>query len=585
MVDVRILNTREAKIGVVSQTEGKRFVIDIGYGRLDMQTLRGEAVGHLDFEIGRPEVDHFGHVLGEDAFPGDEGAVPVAVPIRNTPAMPRGKTMNGMMPCGVVERELVFHGLEVESPLPQTPREGEKHGMAIACRNRFIIPVGRDIEDVCPMTVGAADLPPETIQAPMRPDFGSDLTLRVDQLIHIPDPVPRPLLGEMHFEAHNQLLRAVHFISTLYSANKSCRREHSMVILSSEALLELCRTLFAAAGVPADEAEIVARSLVQANLCGHDSHGVLRVPQYITHLRQGVYRVGVPLEILHETPATFAADGNWGLGQVQAYRLLQRLADKVASLGVAAGTLRHCGHIGRLGEYAEWAAERHWALIAAVNSHGAGRRVAPPGGTEGRISTNPICIGVPTSTHPVILDFSTSAAAEGKVRACFQKQQPCPEGWLIDHRGQPTTDPAVLYTEPRGSLLPFGGSQAYKGFGLGLLIDLLCGGLSGGQCSSPEFPINGAGNTALFILLNPQSFAGIDHFLQQGDALTAYVRSCPTTPGVTAITLPGDPERQMRQQRQREGIPIPDGTWELISQTAQQLGLPWPLTPAGTTTL
>lgn len=350
-----------------------------------------------------------------------------------------------------------------------------------------------------------------------------------------------------------------------------------MPILDAETLLELSRTLFRAAGLTAEEAAVVSHSLVDANLCGHDSHGILRLPQYIASLRQGVYRSGVPLEVVQETPATLAADANWGLGQVQAYRLLDRLAAKADAMGVAAGTLRRCGHIGRLGEYAEWAAQRQLALIAAVNSHGAGRRVAPPGGTEGRISTNPICIGVPTSTAPVILDFSTSAAAEGKVRACYQKKQRCPEGWLIDHLGQPTTDPAVLYTEPRGSLLPFGGSQAYKGFGLGLLIDLLCGGLSGGPCSSPEFPINGAGNAAFFILLRPQRFAGIEHFLQQTDALTAYVRSCPTAAGVAAITLPGDPERHTRQIRSREGIPIPEGTWELIAQTARELQLPWPL--------
>ncbi len=206
----------------------------------------------------------------------------------------------------------------------------------------------------------------------------------------------------------------------------------------------------------------------------------MRAPQYVEFLKKGTYKAGVPLTVIQETPAAVAADANWGLGQVQAYRLLDKLLPKAKTLGIACGTLRNSGHTGRLGEYAEFAAKENLALFATVNSHGSGRRVAPPGGTEGRISTNPICMGVPTSDAPVVIDFGTSAAAEGKVRAQFQKKQPTPEGWLIDHTGQPTTDPSVLYAEPRGSIVPFGGAQAYKGFGLGLLLDLLCGGLSGG---------------------------------------------------------------------------------------------------------
>jgi uncharacterized oxidoreductase len=320
----------------------------------------------------------------------------------------------------------------------------------------------------------------------------------------------------------------------------------------------------------------VARSLVDANLCGHDSHGVMRAPQYIEFLRNGTYRAGVPLDIIQETPAVAAADGNWGLGQVQAYRLLDKLVVKARGLGIAAGTLRNCGHIGRLGEYAEWAAREKMALFAAANSHGAGRRVAPPGGTMGRISTNPICLSAPTSGAPVIVDFGTSAAAEGKVRAQFQKQQPTPEGWLIDHTGAPTTDPGVLYIEPRGSLIPFGGAQAYKGFGLGLIVDLLCGGLSGGPCSNPAFPLAGQGNTSVFVLFNPTLFGGVEHFLKESDALTSFVRSCPTAPGVSAILLPGDPELNSRQKRQEEGIEVPDGTWDLLAKTAAALSVPLP---------
>ncbi len=349
-----------------------------------------------------------------------------------------------------------------------------------------------------------------------------------------------------------------------------------MPTFTAPTLTALAQSLFEAASVPTADAAIVARSLVDANLCGHDSHGVMRVPQYIDFLRNGTYKPGVRLTVLSETPAVLAADANWGLGQPQAYRLLDKLLPKAKALGIAAGTLRRCGHVGRLGEYAEFAAREKMALFAAVNSHGSGRRVAPPDGTEGRISTNPICMGAPTSAEPVVLDFGTSAAAEGKVRAQFQKKEPCPEGWLIDHTGAPTTDPATLYATPGGSLVPFGGSQAYKGFGLGLLLDLFCGGLSGGACSNPALPLPGMGNAAVFVLFDPAMFGGTEHFIQESDQLTAYVRTCPTSPGVSAITLPGDPERTAKTRRLVEGIPIPDGTWELIAKTAADLKVSLP---------
>ncbi len=343
-----------------------------------------------------------------------------------------------------------------------------------------------------------------------------------------------------------------------------------------ELLTRVAESLFQAAGVPEPDAKLVARSLIDANLCGHDSHGIMRVPQYIGFLRNGTYRTAVPLTKISETPAVLTTDANWGLGQVQTYRLLEQLVPKANTLGIAAGTLANCGHVGRLGEYAEYLAEKRLALFAAVNSHGAGRRVAPPGGTQGRISTNPICFGTPTSTDPVVLDFGTSAVAEGKVRAQFQKKQPAPEGWLIDSSGMPTTDPAVLYQEPAGSLLPFGGPQAYKGFGLGLIVDLLCGGLSGGPCSNPKYPIPGQGNAAIFVLFDPVHFAGLSHFIQETDGLTEYLRSCPTISGMGEITLPGEPERTTKTVRLANGIDVPAGTWDLLVRTAGELGVELP---------
>src|SRR5262249_38103290 len=157
--------------------------------------------------------------------------------------------------------------------------------------------------------------------------------------------------------------------------------------------------------------------------------------------------------------------------------------------------------IGRLGEYAEAAARERLALIATVNGHGYGRNVAPPGGTTARIGTNPLCLGVPTTGDPIILDIGTSVVAEGKVRVCFNKGVQTPEGWLLDAAGRATTDPGVLYREPKGTIRALGGDQSYKGFGIGLLLDMFTGGLSGAPCSNPQIPLRGA-NAVLFIALD-----------------------------------------------------------------------------------
>src|SRR3954469_119594 len=325
-----------------------------------------------------------------------------------------------------------------------------------------------------------------------------------------------------------------------------------------DVLADFAARVFAGAGVPEPDARTVARSLVDANLCGHDSHGVIRVPQYVGFIREGKLVPGAPLAVVRESPAIVAADGGWGLGQVQAYRLLDRLLPKAKALGIASGTLRRCGHIGRLGEYAEWAAGHGLALFATVNSHGSGRRVVPPGGTQGRLSTNPICFGAPTPTHPLVLDFSTSVVAEGKVRVAHQKGELVPEGWILNAAGQPTTLPADLYTDPPGSILPFGGSQAYKGFGLSLLMDALAGGMSGGECSRPDRPMPGLGNSAVFAVWDPEAFGGREQFLSAVGDLASFVRGTARAPGVTEITLPGDPERRSRERRAVEGIPVPD---------------------------
>jgi uncharacterized oxidoreductase len=260
--------------------------------------------------------------------------------------------------------------------------------------------------------------------------------------------------------------------------------------------------------------------------------------------------------------------------------LLDRVIPKARELGLAAGTARNIGHIGRLGEYAERAAAEGLILIATVNNNGAGQRVAPPGGLQPRLGTNPLCVAVPTDSTPVVLDFGTSVAAEGKVRVHYiNDKKPVPEGWLLDSEGHHTTDPSVLYEPPLGSILPMGGNQSYKGFGLGLILDMFSGGLTGGMSSHPG-ATGAKGNNVVFIALDPQRFAGLEALTTQSSALSEYVRSTPRAEGVAAILLPGDPERMMLEYRSIEGIPVEETQWLQLVNAAGTLGVTVPELPA-----
>jgi uncharacterized oxidoreductase len=333
--------------------------------------------------------------------------------------------------------------------------------------------------------------------------------------------------------------------------------------------------LLEAGGCSAGDAKLVAASLVDANLKGYDSHGVMRVPYYVQAIKDGEVAPGAELAILDEGPSRIVADANWGVGQVQAMRLIERLAEKARAGGLGLGTIMHCGHIGRLGEYCEKTAAQGFVSMLMVNSHGGAVRVAPPGGKAPRLSTNPLAIGVPLGNAPLVLDFSTSATAEGKVRVKKIAGQQCPEGWLIDNEGRPTCDPNTLYGNPPGSILPMGGAQAYKGFGLGLMIEILTGALSGGNVAK-TVPYPKKGNCVFILLIDPARFGGADHFQSEVRQLVEYVKSCPRVPGCEEIILPGEPERKLAQQRQREGIFLDAENWNALAKLGQQLGVQAP---------
>jgi len=349
-----------------------------------------------------------------------------------------------------------------------------------------------------------------------------------------------------------------------------------MPTIPRETLLDFSTNLLSAGGLSSDEAALVARSLVDANLRGHDSHGVMRIPSYLDALAKGDVTSGAELTAVKRTPTTFVGDAHWGFGQTQAQRLTRMLIEMARENGLAIGTLVQCSHIGRLGEYCEMAAEAGLVSMVMVNTHGNARRVAPPGGRAPRLGTNPLAIGVPAEGGPLVLDFGTSATAEGKVRVKRIGGQLCPDGWLLDCEGRPTNDPNTLYGTPPGTILPMGGDQAYKGFGLGLMVEIFAGALSGGVCIR-EVPITQNGNCVFMLLIDPGHLGGVDHFRREVTGLAAFVKSCPRVEGVDEILLPGDPERRMLAKRAAEGVPLDEGNWQALTQLAEKLGVAVPL--------
>jgi uncharacterized oxidoreductase len=345
--------------------------------------------------------------------------------------------------------------------------------------------------------------------------------------------------------------------------------------LRPDVLTGFTAALLKAGGLEEEEAALVASSLVGANLRGHDSHGVMRVPFYLDCVRKGETVPGAAFTIVREAPSLVAADGGWGFGQSQARRLTERVIAKARATGVAVGTMVRSSHIGRLGEYCELAAEAGLVSLVMVNTHGHSRRVAPVGGRAPRLGTNPLAIGVPNAGGALLLDFGTSATAEGKVRVKKIAGQKCPDGWLLDSAGRPTNDPNDLYASPPGTILPMGGDQAYKGFGLGLMVEIFAGALSGGPCIR-EVPINQNGNCVYVQAVDPGHLGGAEHFATEVAHLAEFVRGCPRIEGTDEILLPGDPERRTLARRTAEGIPFDDRNWAELTALAQRLGVAVP---------
>lgn len=331
--------------------------------------------------------------------------------------------------------------------------------------------------------------------------------------------------------------------------------------------------LLKAGGFTAEESQSTARSLIISSLYGHDSHGILRVRQYIAELSKDTLRSGVELEILSETPSSVHADAQCGLGQVQMPRLLERLYAKTVSSAVVTASLRNSGHVGRLGEWVEHIAERGLAGFVAVNDNGTYLLVSPDGGCEGRTSTNPIAFGIPLNDGKTFcIDLSTSATAMGKIRLAYLAGERLPEGLIQDYDGNPSTDPSVMIEEPRGSILPAGG---YKGFALSMMVDCLVSGLSGGF--TPPAPTTASiTNNVLICIWNPALFAGIQHMRKEAEKYLEFIRATKPADPAKPVRVPGDRAKAERQAREKLGIPISDALRESLVKDARTYGIDIP---------
>jgi hydroxycarboxylate dehydrogenase B len=360
-----------------------------------------------------------------------------------------------------------------------------------------------------------------------------------------------------------------------------------MVTVKAGALADLVRDIFAKAGCSAAEAERIGKYLVSANLTGHDSHGVVRVPRYVHWKKTGIVVADREVKILTETPVLAVVDGLHGFGQTVAPQAVKIGIDKCKQNGLSMVALRNAGHIGRVGDWAEMAAAEGLVSVHFVNASGS-VLVAPFGGTERRLSTAPFVAGVPRPGQtPVILDFATSIVAEGKVLVASQGGKKLPDNALIDLDGKMGTDPHLLYgdytaTGPRNHSKGNGAIRAFgehKGSGLALMCELLGGSLTGMKATGPLSGKKGdgsdgfRGNGMLSFYVDPKVVDPEAMFSEDVARYITYFKGTkPAMPG-GEVLVPGEPEQRMRAQRSKDGVPLPDDTWASILATAREVGV------------
>ena len=354
-----------------------------------------------------------------------------------------------------------------------------------------------------------------------------------------------------------------------------------------EPLQRFAVALFRAVGADVDIAEEVARHLVNANLSGHDSHGVIRIAQYFDQIAKGALRPNARPEIIQGTSVTALIDGHKGMGHFVTSFALDWAIRQAGQHGLAAAAIRHASHIGRLGDYTERAAARGVIAILTVGVGGPGLGGVVLFGSRQRfLGTNPWSISIPAEGRPpMVFDGASSAVAEGKVRLAHSKGLALPEGAIVDAEGRATTNPEDFYRG--GGLLPLGGSVAgHKGYGLAM-ASMLLSALA--MIDDPEPFLwassqvelqdrRGRAGGVFLLIVDPRQFGDPTHYQAMVAEVLSAAKRAPRAAGVDEILVPGEPEVKMRERRSREGISIPDATWRELSLLAERFGLPLPPT-------
>lgn len=341
-----------------------------------------------------------------------------------------------------------------------------------------------------------------------------------------------------------------------------------MPTLDPAQLTTFASEIFVKSQIPAEVARPVAESLVLANLCGHDSHGVIRIIEYTDWVKRGWIDPAGKLEVVQERPCILQCDGHYGFGQVVGRDAIQRGIEKAKQEGACIVSLRRAGHLGRIGEYMEMAADAGLASFGMTNTHGGGILVAPHGGCERRLSANPVAGGAPrTDGDNLVMDISTCTIAEGKIKVARNKGEHLSPGLFVNSQGQPATDPEEYYADPPGAILPMSG---HKGFALSMFCEVFAGALTGAGCSKAS--VTRVNNAFMAFLLDPAAFCGEEFFTTEVDGLGRFVKSSRLLAGFDEILLPGEPEGRSKAKRESTGIAIDDTTWKKICNVAEQFG-------------